>query len=101
MAKVSMIERERKRNEIVKRFAKRRAEIKARVGDRSLSVQERRLAQAQLRKLPRNASPTRLRNRCRMTGRPHGYYRKFGLGRNKLREAAMRGDVPGLVKSSW
>ena len=64
-------------------------------------MQERRLAQAQLRKLPRNASPTRLRNRCRMTGRPHGYYRKFGLGRNKLREAAMRGDVPGLVKSSW
>lgn len=101
MAKVSMIERERKRNEIVKRFAKKRAEIKARVGDRNLSVQERRLAQAQLRKLPRNASPTRLRNRCRMTGRPHGYYRKFGLGRNKLREAAMRGDVPGLVKSSW
>ena len=101
MAKVSMIERERKRNEIVKRFAKKRAEIKARVGDRSLSVQERRLAQAQLRKLPRNASPTRLHNRCRMTGRPHGYYRKFGLGRNKLREAAMRGDVPGLVKSSW
>jgi small subunit ribosomal protein S14 len=101
MAKVSMIERERKRNEIVKRFAKKRAEIKARVDDRSLSVQERRLAQAQLRKLPRNASPTRLRNRCRMTGRPHGYYRKFGLGRNKLREAAMRGDVPGLVKSSW
>ncbi len=101
MAKVSMIERERKRNEIVKRFAKKRAEIKARVGDRSLSVQERRLAQAQLCKLPRNASPTRLRNRCRMTGRPHGYYRKFGLGRNKLREAAMRGDVPGLVKSSW
>ncbi|MDQ3731027.1 MAG: 30S ribosomal protein S14 [Pseudomonadota bacterium] len=101
MAKVSMIERERKRNEIVKRFAKKRAEIKARVGDRSLSVQERRLAQAQLRKLPRNASPTRLRNRCRMTGRPRGYYRKFGLGRNKLREAAMRGDVPGLVKSSW
>jgi small subunit ribosomal protein S14 len=101
MAKVSMIERERKRNEIVKRFAKKRAEIKARVGDRSLSVQERRLAQAQLRKLPRNASPMRLRNRCRMTGRPHGYYRKFGLGRNKLREAAMRGDVPGLVKSSW
>ncbi len=101
MAKVSMIERERKRNEIVKRFARKRAEIKARVGDRSLSVQERRLAQAQLRNLPRNASPTRLRNRCRMTGRPHGYYRKFGLGRNKLREAAMRGDVPGLVKSSW
>jgi small subunit ribosomal protein S14 len=101
MAKVSMIERERKRNEIVKRFAKKRAEIKARVDDRSLSVQARRLAQAQLRKLPRNASPTRLRNRCRMTGRPHGYYRKFGLGRNKLREAAMRGDVPGLVKSSW
>jgi small subunit ribosomal protein S14 len=101
MAKISMIERERKRNEMVKRFAKKRAEIKARIGDRNLSVQERQLAQAQLHKLPRNASPARLRNRCRMTGRPHGYYRKFGLGRNKLREAAMRGDIPGLVKSSW
>lgn len=101
MAKISMIERERKRNEMVKRFAKKRAEIKARIGDRSLSAQERQLAQAQLHQLPRNASPTRLHNRCRMTGRPHGYYRKFGLGRNKLREAAMRGDIPGLVKSSW
>ena len=101
MAKTSIIERERKRERMVKRFAKKRAEIKARIDDGNASVEERREAQAQLRKLPRNASPVRLRNRCQLTGRPHGYYRKFGLGRNKLREAAMRGDVPGLVKSSW
>ncbi|MGH8503126.1 MAG: 30S ribosomal protein S14 [Gammaproteobacteria bacterium] len=101
MAKTSIIERERKRERMVKRFARKRAEIKARIDDGSASVEERREAQAQLRKLPRNASPVRLRNRCQLTGRPHGYYRKFGLGRNKLREAAMRGDVPGLVKSSW
>lgn len=101
MAKTSMIERERKRELVVKRFAKKRAEIKARIGGAGVSPEERREAQAQLRKLPRNASPVRLRNRCQLTGRPHGYYRKFGLGRNKLREAAMRGDVPGLVKSSW
>jgi small subunit ribosomal protein S14 len=101
MAKTSMIEREHKRERTVKRFAKKRAEIKMRAGDMSLPVEERRQAQAQLQKLPRNSSPVRLRNRCRMTGRPHGFYRKFGLARNKLREAAMRGDVPGLVKSSW
>jgi small subunit ribosomal protein S14 len=101
MAKTSMIERERKRERTVTRYAAKRAELKARISDASLSQEDRREAQAQLRKLPRNASPVRLRNRCHMTGRPHGFYRKFGLGRNKLREAAMRGDVPGLVKSSW
>jgi small subunit ribosomal protein S14 len=101
MAKTSMIERERKRERMVKRFAKKRAEIKTKIANTELSVEERREARTALRKLPRNASPVRLRNRCQMTGRPHGFYRKFGLARNKLREAAMRGDVPGLVKSSW
>lgn len=101
MAKTSMIEREHKRERMVKRFAKKRAEIKGRAGDMNLPVEERRQAQAQFRKLPRNSSPVRLRNRCSITGRPHGFYRKFGLARNKLREAAMRGDVPGLVKASW
>jgi small subunit ribosomal protein S14 len=101
MAKISMIERERKRARIVKRFAAKRAELKALIDNTELSLEDRRAARLRLQKLPRNASPTRLRNRCHITGRPHGYYRKFGLARNKLREAAMRGDVPGLIKSSW
>jgi len=101
MAKTSMIERERKRELVVKRFAKKRAAIKATIGDTNASLEEKRAAQAHLRKLPRDSSPVRQRNRCALTGRPHGFYRKFGLGRNKLREAAMRGDVPGLVKASW
>ncbi len=101
MAKISMIERERKRARIVTRFAAKRAELKALIDDTELSLEDRRAARLRLQKLPRNASPTRLRNRCHITGRPHGYYRKFGLARNKLREAAMRGDVPGLIKSSW
>jgi small subunit ribosomal protein S14 len=101
MAKISMIERERKRARIVKRFAAKRAELKALIDNTELSLEDRRAARLRLQKLPRNASPTRLRNRCHVTGRPHGYYRKFGLARNKLREAAMRGDVPGLIKSSW
>lgn len=101
MAKTSMIEREHKRERIVKRYAVKRAEIKARIDDAELPYEDRQRARAQLQKLPRDASPVRLHNRCRLTGRPHGYYRKFGLARNKLREAAMRGDVPGLVKASW
>jgi small subunit ribosomal protein S14 len=101
MAKISMIERERKRARIVTRFAAKRAELKALIDDTELSMEDRRAARLRLQKLPRNASPIRLRNRCHITGRPHGYYRKFGLARNKLREAAMRGDVPGLIKSSW
>lgn len=101
MAKISMIEREHKRARIVKRFAAKRAELKALIDDTELSLEDRRAARLRLQKLPRNASPIRLRNRCHITGRPHGYYRKFGLARNKLREAAMRGDVPGLIKSSW
>ncbi|MBL6715883.1 MAG: 30S ribosomal protein S14 [Pseudomonadales bacterium] len=101
MAKVSMVEREKKRAKTVQRYAKKRAELKAVISDRSASEEDRWEAQQQLQKLPRNASPSRQQRRCRVTGRPHGVYRKFGLGRNKLREAAMRGDVPGLVMSSW
>ena len=101
MAKISIIEREKKREKTVAKYAAKRAELKKIVGDRNASDDERWQAQLQLQKLPRNASPIRLRRRCAETGRPRGVYRKFGLGRNKLREAAMRGDVPGLVKASW
>lgn len=101
MAKTSMVQREKKRTRVVRRYAKKRAELKAIVKSASASYEEREQAQMQLQKLPRNANPCRQRNRCNLTGRPHGYYRKFGLGRNKLREAAMRGDIPGLVKASW
>ncbi|MCB1864684.1 MAG: 30S ribosomal protein S14 [Chromatiales bacterium] len=101
MAKTSIIAREKRRAETVKRFAKKRAQLKAIINDRKRSPEEVLAAQQRLQKLPRDASPTRGRNRCGLTGRPHGYYRKFGLARNKLREAAMRGDVPGLVKASW
>ena len=101
MAKVSMVEREKKRAKAVQRYAKKRAELKAIINDRSASEEDRWEAQQSLQKLPRNSSPSRQQRRGRVTGRPHGVYRKFGLGRNKLREAAMRGDVPGLVMSSW
>ena len=101
MAKVSMVEREKKRAKAVQRYAKKRAELTAIINDRSASEEDRWEAQQSLQKLPRNSSPSRQQRRCRVTGRPHGVYRKFGLGRNKLREAAMRGDVPGLVMSSW
>ena len=101
MAKTSMIEREKKRVQTANKFAKKRAEIKAVLSDFNATDDDRWEAQLQLQKLPRNASPCRQRRRCRITGRPHGVYRKFGLGRNKLREAAMRGDVPGLIKASW
>lgn len=101
MAKVSMVEREKKRQNTVAKYAAKRAELKARIKDQSLSDEERWEAQLKLQKLPRNASPSRLQNRCQLTGRPHGVYRKFRLGRNKLREAAMRGDIAGLKKSSW
>ncbi len=101
MAKVSMIEREKKRIKTVAKYANKRAELKARVKDLSLSPEERMAAQQQLQKLPRNASPVRVQRRCRITGRPHAVYRKFGLCRNKLRETAMRGEVPGLRKASW
>lgn len=101
MAKQSMINRDRKRSRTVVKYAKLRAALKAKINDRGLDYDERQEAQAKLQRLPRDASPVRQRNRCRLTGRPHGFYRKFGLARNKLREAAMRGDVPGLVKASW
>ncbi len=101
MARLSIINRETKRVRLVKKYAAKRKALKAVVKDINATMEEKQVAQRKLQKLPRNSNPVRLHNRCRITGRPHGYYRKFGLGRNKLREAAMRGDVPGLVKASW
>jgi small subunit ribosomal protein S14 len=101
MAKKSIINRELKRTRTVAKYAAKRAELKAQLKDENLSDEDRAEAQRKFQSLPRNASPCRQRNRCRETGRPHGYYRKFGLSRTKLREAAMRGDIPGLVKASW
>ena len=101
MAKRSLINRANKRIALVKKFAAKRSALKAIIGDPTLSMEDRLQAQRGLQALPRNASPTRLRNRCSITGRPRGTFRTFGLGRNKLREAAMRGDIPGLTKASW
>ena len=101
MAKQSMIQREKKREKTVAKYTAKRAALKAIIVDVNASEEERWEAQTRLQKLPRNASPARLQNRCQLTGRPHGVYRKFRLGRNKLREAAMRGDITGLKKSSW
>ena len=101
MAKTSMIEREKKRIKTVKKYADKRTALKAIINDPKTSMEQRMDAQRQLQKQPRDASAARLQRRCRITGRPHGVYRKFGLCRNKLREAAMRGDVPGLHKASW
>ncbi|TBU92675.1 30S ribosomal protein S14 [Stutzerimonas kirkiae] len=101
MAKQSMKNRELKRQQTVAKYAQKRAALKATIVNPNSSPEERWEAQVALQKQPRDASASRLRNRCRLTGRPHGVYRKFGLARTKLREAAMRGDVPGLVKASW
>ena len=101
MAKVSMIARENKRIKMVQKFAKKREELKKIISDMNVSDEERYEARLKLQKLPRDTSPVRLQRRCQITGRPHAVYRRFGLSRNKLRELAMRGDVPGLVKSSW
>jgi len=101
MAKNSMIARENRRARAVKKYAEKRAGLKAIIKNPASSDEDRYQAQLKLQSLPRDSSPVRVRNRCRITGRPHGYYRKFGLSRNKLRDAAMRGDVPGLVKASW
>lgn len=101
MAKLSMVARDTKREKVVRRYAAKRAELKAIIKSPTTSYEEKEAAVLKLQKLPKNASPVRMRNRCNLTGRPKGYYRKFGLGRNKLREAAMRGDIPGLVKASW
>ena len=101
MAKKSMIMRELKREKLVAKYAKKRSELKAIIRNINSSDDERAAAQAKLNAMPRDASPSRQRNRCAITGRPHGVYRKFGLGRNKLRESAMRGEIPGLTKASW
>jgi small subunit ribosomal protein S14 len=101
MAKTSMINRDLKRARIAKKYAARRTELKDRIRDPKLSQEERFLAVQQLQQLPRDASPVRQRNRCKLTGRSRGVYRKFGLGRHKVREAANRGEIPGLVKASW
>ncbi len=101
MAKLALINRDKKRRATVQKYASKRAELLAAVGNEKLSEEERYEARLKLQKLPRNASPVRLRNRCQLTGRPRGVYSKFGLGRIKLREIAMRGEVPGMVKASW
>jgi len=96
-----MIERERKRRKTVNRFAKKRAALKKIIAASSSSEEERRGALLALQKMPRNASPSRLRNRCAITGRPNGFYRKFGLARTSLREETMKGNIPGMTKASW
>ena len=101
MAKASMIAREKKRQKTVLRYANKRAELKKIIKNPNSSDEDRVEAQIRLQKLPRDANPIRMQRRCAITGRPHAVYRKFGLGRNKLRELAMKGDIPGLVKSSW
>ena len=101
MAKLSVKLREKKRRKVVEKFKLRRAALLELIHNAKAHDEDRDAARAKLQKLPRNASPTRLRNRCALTGRPRGVYRKFGLARNKLRELAMRGEVPGVIKASW
>ena len=101
MAKLSLINRDEKRRHLVKKYASKRAALVAIINNTKMSDEDRMAARLKVQQLPRNANPTRLRNRCAITGRPRGYFRKFGLGRNKLREFAMRGEVPGIVKASW
>ena len=101
MAKKSMLMRQRHRQQAVKRYAAKRAELKELIRDPKISEDDKLEAQKKLQKLPRDASPIRLRNRCALTGRPHGFYRKFGLSRTKLRETTMRGEIPGVRKASW
>jgi small subunit ribosomal protein S14 len=101
MAKLALINREKKRADMVAKFAPKRAALKAVIDNNDLSAEERFAARLQLQQLPRNASPVRQRNRCALTGRPRGTFRKFGLGRTKVREYAMRGEIPGLTKASW
>ncbi|GAB6139398.1 30S ribosomal protein S14 [Methylosoma difficile] len=101
MAKKSMIAREVKRKKLVEKYDVKRKALREAIRDPNTSFEDREAAQVQLQKLPRDSSVTRVHNRCNLTGRPHGFYRKFGLSRNKLREATMRGDVPGVVKASW
>ena len=101
MAKKSQVLRDERRKQLIKKYAEKRGELRAILKDQNLSVEEKLEAQEKFAKLPRNSCPTRLKRRCRITGRPRGYYRKFGLGRNKLREIMMRGEAPGVVKASW
>ncbi|HUL41203.1 MAG TPA: 30S ribosomal protein S14 [Burkholderiales bacterium] len=101
MAKTALINRDRKRRAVVKKFAAKRAELLSIIRNTKVSDDDRHEARQKLQQLPRNASPVRLRNRCSLTGRPRGVYRKFGLGRNKFREIAMRGEIPGIIKASW
>jgi len=101
MAKLALINREQKRRKAVQKFANKRAELMATIQNSKASDEERYAARQKLQALPRNASPVRLRNRCGLTGRPRGYFRKFGLSRTKVREFAMNGEIPGVVKASW
>jgi small subunit ribosomal protein S14 len=101
MAKTNMVEREKRRAKIVKRYAVKRAQLKELIRNPKTQPEERAAAQARLQSMPRDASPSRLRNRCQITGRSRGVYRKFGLSRQKIREVAMRGEIPGLSKASW
>ena len=101
MAKLALIEREKKRARLVQKYSAKRATLKAIIDDSSKSDEERYEARLQIQQLPRNANPTRKRNRCALTGRPRGTFRKFGLARNKIREIAFRGEIPGLTKASW
>lgn len=101
MAKLSLIQREEKREKLVAKYAKKYAELKAIIDNAKKSDDERYAARLELQKLPRNAYPTRLRNRCELTGRPRGTFRKFGLARSKIRDLAFKGDIPGVIKASW
>lgn len=101
MAKLSLINRDEKRRKLAKKYAVKRAELIKIIEDQSIPEEDRYQARLKLQALPRNSNPTRQRNRCSLTGRPRGVYRKFGLGRNKLREFAMMGEIPGVIKASW
>ena len=101
MSKLALKLRDRKRRKAVKKFAAKREQLMALINDQKLSPEDRYEARLRLQKLPRNASPVRLRNRCALTGRPRGVFSKFGLGRGKLRDIAMRGEIPGVIKASW
>lgn len=101
MAKKSMVQRDLKRKKIVAKYAEKRKQLKDIIANPNTSFEDMMQAQEALQKLPRNASPVRMRNRCQVSGRPRGYYNKFGLSKTQLREAAMRGDIPGLKKASW
>jgi small subunit ribosomal protein S14 len=101
MSKLSLINRNEKRKKLVVKYSKKRAALEAIVGNQKMSEEDRFAARQKIQALPRNAHPTRVRNRCSLTGRPRGVYAKFGIGRNKLREYIMRGEVPGVVKASW